>query len=70
MRLREIVARNLRKMRLASGLSQEELAHRAGFDKNYVGNLERSENSPTVDTLESLANSLGVDPARFFDRST
>jgi len=69
MKLREIVARNLRKMRLANGLSQEELAHRAGFDRNYVGNLEREINSPTVDTLERLAIVLEVDPVRFFDRN-
>lgn len=56
-------------MRLANGLTQEELAHRAGFDRNYIGNLERRKNAPTVDTLERLANSLGVDPIDFFDRT-
>lgn len=68
MTLREIAARNLRSMRLAEGLTQEELAHRAGFDRNYVGNLERCKNSPTVDTLERLASVLGADPAAFFAR--
>lgn len=62
MTLREIVARNLRHVRRAKGLSQEELAHRAGFDRNYVGMLERQENSPTVDTVERLAAVLEIQP--------
>jgi transcriptional regulator with XRE-family HTH domain len=61
MRLRSVVARNLRLFRQASGLSQEQLADLAGLDRNYVGKLEREENSPTVDTLELLALALQVD---------
>lgn len=61
MRLRSIVARNLRLLRQASGLSQEQLANLASLDRNYVGKLEREENSPTVDTLESIALALQVD---------
>ncbi|WP_017183695.1 MULTISPECIES: helix-turn-helix domain-containing protein [Sphingomonadales] len=56
-------------MRHASGLSQEELAHRAGLNRNYVGLLERAANSPTLDTVERLAEELVVDPARFFDKT-
>ena len=67
MRLREIFGTNLRRLRHASGLSQEELAHRAGINRNYVGLLERAANSPTLDTIERLAEELGVAPARFFD---
>jgi transcriptional regulator with XRE-family HTH domain len=55
-----VVARNLRLFRQASGLSQEQLADLAGLDRNYVGKLEREENSPTVDTLELLALALHV----------
>jgi transcriptional regulator with XRE-family HTH domain len=69
MKLREIVARNLRRMRRGRELSQEELALRAGFDRNYVGMLERCENSPTVDTLERLAQALNVDPQFFMVRA-
>jgi transcriptional regulator with XRE-family HTH domain len=68
MRLKSVVARNLRLLRQASGLSQEQLADRAGLDRNYVGKLEREENSPTVDTLESLALALQVDVERLVRR--
>jgi transcriptional regulator with XRE-family HTH domain len=60
MKLRQVVAKNLRKLRGERGLSQEELADRAGLNRNYVGMIEREENAPTVDTLEDLARALDV----------
>lgn len=66
MKLREIVARNLRRLRHAKGLSQEELADRAGINRNYVGMLEREEHAATIDMLEKLASVLDVDPIAFF----
>ena len=68
MNLRGIVAGNLRRLRHARGISQEELADRAGIDRNYVGKLEREENAATVDMLEKLAPVLGVDPAELLQR--
>ena len=62
MKLREIVARNLRQLRNAKGLSQEELADRADINRNYVGLLEREQHAATVDMLEKLTAVLEVDP--------
>ena len=67
MGLREVVAKNLRRMRQAKGLSQEELADLAGINRNYVGMLEREEHAATVDMLEKLAEVLEVDPVEFLD---
>lgn len=61
MRLRSVVARNLRLLRRDAGLSQEQLADLAGLDRNYVGKLEREESAPTVDTLEALAAALQIE---------
>lgn len=69
MRLREAVAKNLRRLRQAKGLSQEELADLAGINRNYVGMLEREEHAATVDMLEKLAEVLEVDPVKFLDTS-
>ena len=66
MTLRGRVARNLRMLRRAKGLSQEELADRAEINRNYVGMLEREEHAATVDMLEKLADVLDVDPIEFF----
>ncbi|MER9675292.1 helix-turn-helix transcriptional regulator [Mesorhizobium sp. M0208] len=69
MRLRSVFARNLRLLRQSTGLSQEQLADLAGLDRNYVGKLEREENSPTVDTLEVLALALQVDVEQLIRRN-
>ena len=62
MRLRRLVAKNLRRLRRECGLSQEELADRAGLNRNYIGMIERQENSPTVDALEQISGALGIAP--------
>ena len=66
MKLRRIVARNLKRLRREKGMSQEELADRAEINRNYVGMVERSENAATVDLLEKLAEALGAKPVDFF----
>ncbi len=66
MKLREVVARNLRRLRSEKGLSQEDLADRAGINRNYPGLLERERYSASVDMLEKLAVALDVHPAEFF----
>jgi transcriptional regulator with XRE-family HTH domain len=68
MSLRTIVAGNLRRLRYAKGISQEELADHAEINRNYVGMLEREEHAATVDMLEKLAKVLGVDPIEFLRR--
>jgi transcriptional regulator with XRE-family HTH domain len=68
MSLREIVATNLRRLRHAKSMSQEELADRAGINRNYVGMLEREQHSATVDMLEKLAEVLEADPVEFLRR--
>ena len=68
MKLRRVVAQNLRRIRRERGLSQEELADLAGLNRNYVGMIEREENAPTVDALEQLSEALNVDPVSFFRR--
>lgn len=66
MKLRAVVARNLRILRRQKGFSQEELAFRAGINRNYVGQIEREEKSPTVDLLDKLSKPLGIDAMQFF----
>jgi transcriptional regulator with XRE-family HTH domain len=70
MRLRETVATNLRRLRQVKNLSQEELADRAGINRNYVGMLEREQHAATIDMLEKLAVVLEADPVEFFRRDT
>lgn len=62
MRLRQIFARNLKRVRNERGLSQEALADLAGIDRTYVSALERERYSASLDMIEKLADVLKVDP--------
>ena len=68
MDIREILAINLRKLRQARGLSQEELAHRAEIDRTYISALERSVYAAGIDVVDRLARSLGVEAADLLPR--
>src|SRR5260370_26424328 len=53
-----LVARNIRRLRVARELSQEMLAVDAGIDRTYVSRLERGLENPSVAVLEKLARAL------------
>jgi predicted nucleotidyltransferase len=63
------VGRQLAEARQNAGLSQRELAHRAGVPLSTVGRIERGTVSPTVQTLERLAEALGGRAAFVFATS-
>jgi transcriptional regulator with XRE-family HTH domain len=67
MSLGETVARNIRRVRRERGLSQEELASLVNINRNYVGMIERQENSPTIDMIERIAKALQVPPAQLLE---
>ncbi|WP_448188073.1 helix-turn-helix domain-containing protein [Azospirillum sp. sgz301742] len=67
MDVRRLVGQNLRRLRKAAGLSQEELAHRARLDRTYVSGVERGIRNPTVLVLQDLAGVLGAKPADLLD---
>lgn len=66
MRWEEVVGRNVRQLRKAQGLTQEELAHAAEIDTRYVGGIERGEENPSVAVLGRVAAVLKVHPAELF----
>lgn len=65
-----MLARNLRKARQAKGLSQEELAHRAGVDRTYVSALERRVYAASIEVVDRLACELDVEAADLLRRPT
>lgn len=50
----------IRLLRTARGLTQEELGHLAGTDKNTIGRIERGEKNVGVAYVWRLAPALGV----------
>jgi transcriptional regulator with XRE-family HTH domain len=57
---RLIFSQNVRKARLAKGLSQEDLAEIADLHRNYIGGVERGERNISIDNMEKLAAALGT----------
>ena len=66
MNVQALVARNLRRMRVRRGLSQENLAVDATVDRTYVSRLERGLENPTVAVLDRLAEALSAQISEFF----
>jgi transcriptional regulator with XRE-family HTH domain len=62
----EIVALNIRRLRLERGLSQEALAVDAGIDRTYVSRLECGLENPTISVLEKLAHALSSNIEELF----
>jgi transcriptional regulator with XRE-family HTH domain len=64
--VRRMVARNVRRLRIAAGLSQAALAERMGADRAYVSGLELGQRNPTILTLWHIAKALDVKLSLFF----
>jgi DNA-binding XRE family transcriptional regulator len=59
------LARNMRQLRIAAGLTQTALAKRSGMNRSYLSHLESGRRNPTHATLERLAKTLKVTPGSF-----
>ncbi|MBN8551640.1 MAG: helix-turn-helix transcriptional regulator [Caulobacterales bacterium] len=60
MDMRRLVGRNVRRIRVANGLTQEQLAELSGFSQFYISGLENGRRNPTIVSLYELAQALGV----------
>jgi transcriptional regulator with XRE-family HTH domain len=63
MDLRQVFAANLRRLRHAKGLSQEDLAYEADVNRTYMSKLEKGGSYPGLEIIGKLAAVLGVEPA-------
>lgn len=61
-----MIAWNMRRIRVAQGISQDKLAADASVDRAYLGGLERQAENPTVDLLDRIAEALSVGLAELF----
>lgn len=57
----------VRERRTELGLSQEELASRAGVHRTYIGMIERAEKNITLENIEKIAKALKISIADFFN---
>lgn len=54
------IAVNVKRVRKERGLSQEELADRAGVHRTYVSQIERGVKNATFISLDKIAKALGT----------
>lgn len=57
----ETVSRRIRKLRLEQTMTVDELARRTGLSQGHISKLERGLQTPTVGTLDALAQAFGVE---------
>lgn len=60
MDLRGTIGANVKRLRLAAGLTQEELAVKAASDQRFISEMERGERNLTIDNIENIAVTLGT----------
>ena len=63
-----IVGANIRRLRKAKGLTQEQLAHEAEIAMRYIAGVERGEENPSLKYLVKIAEALEAEPADLLRR--
>jgi transcriptional regulator with XRE-family HTH domain len=67
---KELLGRNVVRLRKACGLSQEELAAKSGLHRTYISGIERGRRNISVDNLFALAEALGVEPSELVSKTS
>jgi transcriptional regulator with XRE-family HTH domain len=60
--LRDILAKNMRRLRATRGLTQEALAHDSKINRTYLSAIERSERNVSIDNIGRIAKGLDIEP--------
>ena len=68
--LYEKLRSNLQTARKEKGWSQEKLSEEAGFSRTFVGMIERGYSKPSLDAIDQLADTLGIDAEELVTRSS
>jgi len=64
--IQRVLGFNVRKLRLAKGMTQAALADKAGTVGNYIALIENAVKFPSADMIERLASALDVDSVILF----
>jgi len=65
-KLRTLVGKRIQTFRRNLGLTQEQLAEKAGLSLKHLGEIERGRGNPTLSSLENLAKALDVSVVQLF----
>ncbi len=68
--LQKLFGLNVRRLREGRGWTQEELAHRAGINRSYLGGVERGKRRVAMENIARIAQALEVTPAVLFSEQS
>jgi CheY-like chemotaxis protein len=68
--LKTLLGVTIKTQRASLGISQEELAYRAGLHRTYVSDLERGVRNPSMDSIEKLARALQLSVSTLFEQAS
>lgn len=60
----KVFGENVRKYRIAMGLSQEEFAEKCGLHRTYISTIERFQRNISIENVQKIADALGIDSYR------
>ena len=63
-------SQNLARIRKQRGLSQADLAERAGLSRRMINHYETQAVQPPIDKIEAIAEALGIKPSQLLDQTT
>ncbi|PIY06184.1 MAG: transcriptional regulator [Bacteroidetes bacterium CG_4_10_14_3_um_filter_31_20] len=66
MDIKKKFGKNLKRLRLEKGISQESLALSADLDRTYIPSIEKGVRNVSITVVEKLANALNVSIVEFF----
>lgn len=70
MDLRDSFAKNLRRLRHAKGMSQDDLAYAADVSRSYLSQIEKGKFHVSLKIIGKLAEVLEADPMEFLRRDS
>lgn len=67
--LKALLGAAIKSERSALGISQEELAYRAGLHRTYISDVERGARNPSIESIERLAGALELSLSMLFQQA-
>lgn len=67
MEIKRKFGKQVKKIRLDKGLSQEALAYNADLDRTYIPSIEKGERNVSITVIEKIAKALNVKISVLFD---
>lgn len=68
--VQSVLAYNIKKYRNTKGLTQEQLAEKAGTSTNYLGSIETGKKYPSPQMIDKLAKALDINPLELFKKES